>query len=1045
MSANPPTAVLIDGHSLAFRSYYAFAKSRSGGLKTSTGIPTSVCFGFLKSLLEVMDTQKPEYLAIAFDLGEPTFRHEADKNYKADRAEAPEDLIIDLVNLQELLTALNLTVITAPGYEADDILGTLAQKASAAGFRVKILSGDQDLFQLIDVEKGISVLHLAAGKGSTPKEFFSEEVKDKLGILPSQVVDYKALCGDKSDNIPGVRGIGEKTAVKLLNEYGCLAEIYASLDKIKGANQKKLVVGKAEAEHSQFMAKIEVNVPLNIDIEDCQVKRFSPSEIEPVLQRLELQHFLNQIPHLEQQFNGLAGINYLPEESESQQQEKSANTLVEVDSDDWFFSAEDTKAAQEQIPIKSEIKPQIIHTPEKLKELVNILKEQQNYETPVAWDTETTSLEPRDAELVGIGCCWGKKLEDVAYIPTGHKTGKNLDKATVLAALKPILESADYPKVFQNAKFDRLIFRCQGIRLAGVIFDTMLASYVLNPEAKHSLEKIYIRYLTDLGIKLQSYQDVVSKNQTIADLDIFKVAGYCGTQVVVTFQLVEKLRAELEKVDKNQPAEKSLHKLLLDVEQPLESVLAEMEYQGIRIDIEYLKKFSLQLKKDLDLIEKRAYQTVESKTLQEYLKTEMQKIESDSFTNQQELKKAISSPILKAYITKLPKEQRQDLEAIKKQINQAKTSDFLNLNSPSQLSEILFNILNQNQKKSRKIKTGYSTDVVVLEKLQAESQHHPLIDEILNHRTLYKLYSTYVEAIPKLVRTDTQRVHTNFNQTQTDTGRLSSSEPNLQNIPIGTEFSRQIRQAFLPKEDWLLVAADYSQIELRILAHLSQEPVLIEAYQNNQDVHTVTAKLLFEKEEITPDERRVGKTINFGVIYGMGAQKLARSVGMGVKESKQFLDRYKQQYSQVFAYLESLKKKAIAQGYVETILGRRRYFEFESKTLRDLKGKQPEEINLHELKLSQNDAQIFRAAANSPIQGSSADIIKIAMIRLNEILTNYQTKLLLQVHDELVFEVPPLEWEELQQVIKSTMENAVDLKVPLIVDIHAGKNWMETK
>ncbi|MEB3341747.1 DNA polymerase, partial [Okeania sp.] len=313
------------------------------------------------------------------------------------------------------------------------------------------------------------------------------------------------------------------------------------------------------------------------------------------------------------------------------------------------------------------------------------------------------------------------------------------------------------------------------------------------------------------------------------------------------------------------------------------------------------------------------------------------------------------------------------------------------------------------------------------------------------HRTLYKLFSTYVEAIPKLVRSDTQRVHTNFNQTQTDTGRLSSSEPNLQNIPVGTEFSRQIRQAFLPKKDWLLVAADYSQIELRILAHLSQEPVLIEAYQNNQDVHTVTAKLLFEKAKISPEERRVGKTINFGVIYGMGAQKLARSVKITVKESKEFLERYKQQYSQVFAYLDNLKKQAIAQGYVETILGRRRYFEFEAKTIRDLKGKKIEEINLQELKLGQNDAQILRAAANSPIQGSSADIIKIAMIKLHEILKNYQTKLLLQVHDELVFEVPPLESEELQKVIKSTMENAVTLKVPLIVDIHGGKNWMETK
>ena len=1045
MVNHSPIALFVDGHSLAFRSYYAFAKSRNGGLKTSTGIPTSICFGFLKSLLEVINTQKPEYLAIAFDLGKPTFRHEADKNYKADRPEPPEDLIIDLGNLQDLLKAFNLTVITAPGYEADDILGTLAKKASATGFKVKILSGDQDLFQLIDAEKGISVLHLPGGKGSIPQEFFPEEVKEKLGILPTQVVDYKALCGDKSDNIPGVRGIGQKTAVKLLNEYGCLSEIYASLEQIKGANKKKLVLGKTEAEHSQFMAKIEVNVPLNIDIEDCKFKKIYPSEIEPILQKLELQHFINKIPHLEQQFNSLVEVKSGLDESGIQQQEISQNTLVEIGSDDWFFSAEDTKVAKQQTSTKSKIKPQIVDTIEKLNKLVNILKEQKNPHIPVAWDTETTSLEPRDAELVGIGCCWGKNMEDVAYIPTGHKTDKNLDKVTVLESLKPVLESSEYPKVFQNSKFDRLVFRCQGIKLTGVFFDTMLASYVLNPEAKHSLEEIYIRYLRNVGINLQSYQDVVSKNQTIADLDILKVADYCGTQVWVTFQLVEKLRKELEKADKNKSTEKSLYRLLVDVEQPLEPVLAEMEFQGIRIDIEYLKKFSVQLKEDLEEIEKRAFKTVDSQVLQKYLQTEIHEIDFNSFSNQQELKKAISSPILKAYITKLLKEHRQNLENIESQINQVETRDLLNLNSPSQLSELLFRILNQNHKKSRRIKTGYSTDVVALEKLQTEPEHHPIIDEILNHRTLYKLFSTYVEAIPRLVRSDTQRVHTNFNQTQTDTGRLSSSEPNLQNIPIGTKFSRQIRQAFLPKKDWLLVAADYSQIELRILAHLSQEPVLIEAYKNNQDVHTVTAKLLFEKEEISSEERRVGKTINFGVIYGMGAQKLARSVKITVKESKQFLEKYKQQYSLVFAYLERLKKQAIAKGYVETILGRRRYFELESKTIRDLKDKEPEEINLQELKFSQNDAQILRSAANSPIQGSSADIIKIAMIRLNKILTNYQTKLLLQVHDELVFEVPPSELEKMQQLIKSTMENAVTLKVPLIVDIHGGKNWMETK
>lgn len=1017
VSANQaPIFILVDGHSLAFRSYFAFAKSRDGGLRTTTGIPTSVCFGFLKSLLEVMAAHDPQYMAIAFDLATPTFRHEADETYKAGRAETPEDFIPDIKNLQELLTYLNLPAITAPGFEADDVLGTLANKASAAGYQVKILTGDRDLFQLVETEKQISVLYLStdelrrSGKGKS-QQYGPEEVKAKLGILPEQVVDYKALCGDKSDNIPGVKGIGDKTALQLLEAYNSLDGIYAAIDEIKGATKKKLEEGKEAAYHSQRMATIVQDVPLEINLEDCQLIGFDESALIPMLEKLEFKTFLTKVKQIQKRFGGTlmdaesaasppspsfpgsASLENTPKESveNSKQDSRPTSDPTDENSEDKgldFYTPDETKADQERKKIAAEknklpIKPRIIQTIEQLNELVQLLETHTDKDSPVAWDTETTALEPRDAELVGIGCCWGTGEQDLAYIPTGHKTGTNLDKATVLNALRPILESESYPKALQNAKFDRLILRCQGIKLAGVCFDTMLASYVLDPEQKHNLDDLSIKYLHKPG-KSQKYNELVPKGKTIADLSIREVANYCGMDVHSTFQLVGKLRESLDQADKNAPSQKLLHRLLLDVEQPLEPVLAEMEYCGIRVDSAYLQELSQQLETRLAKLEENTYEAAGRK---------------------------------------------------------------FNLGSPKQLSEILLEkIPEQFQKKSRKTKTGYSTDAAVLDKLQGD---HPIVDDLLEHRTLSKLKSTYVDALPQLVRADTGRVHTDFNQAATGTGRLSSSNPNLQNIPIRTEFSRQIRKAFLPESGWLMVSADYSQIELRILAHLSQEPVLIEAYQNNRDVHTVTAQLLFEKEEITPDERRFGKTINFGVVYGMGAIKFGKSMGKSAADGKEFIKRFNQRYSKVFEYLEGVKKSAIALGYVTTILGRRRYLKFESQSILELQKNKtkPEEIHSDRLKsLSRDDAQSLRAAANAPIQGSSADIIKLAMIEVHKILENYQARLLLQVHDELIFEVPPDEWEELQPKIRTAMENALPLiSVPLIVDIHAGQNWMETK
>jgi len=958
-----PLVLLVDGHSLAFRSYYAFAKGRDGGLRTKTGIPTSVSFGFLKALLEVMAAEKPQYVAIAFDVKEKTFRHEADDTYKEGRPETPEDFLPDLENLQELLAALNLTILMAPGYEADDIIGTLARRASRDGMRVKILSGDRDLFQLVDDDQTITVLYLSTTYGKTappPKEFGSAEVKEKLGVAPAQVVDYKALCGDASDNIPGVRGIGEKTAVKLLNAYGSLAAIYANLEQIKGAERKKLEAGRDAAHHSQFLAQIHLDVPLDIDPSLCQLQGVDEARLIPLLEKLEFRSFLDKIQPLERQFLGEATAETAIVASSTPQPDEAGDT--------WFFSAADTAAAQTVKPVA--IQPQIIDTPEKLAELLQWLHTCTSPQNPVAWDTETTSLNPLEADLVGIGCGWGGEKSDMAYIPIGHHQGDNLDKTLVLEALRLILESADYPKALQNAKYDRLVLRHQGIHLAGVVFDTMLASYVLNPETTHNLTDLSLRHLNLLP---QSYTDLVPKGKTIADVAIASVADYCGTDVYTTWLLVEKLRHELEPFPK-------LQQLLRQVEVPLEPVLAEMEATGVRIDQDYLKQFSRSLEQDLAAIEQRAYESAGST---------------------------------------------------------------FNLASPKQLSELLFETLGLDKRKSKKTKSGgYSTDAATLEKLQGD---HPVVDAILESRTLSKLKSTYVDALPTMVKAD-GRVHTDFNQAVTATGRLSSSNPNLQNIPIRTAFSRQIRKAFIPQDGWLIAAADYSQIELRILAHLSQEPVLLETYQQNGDVHTLTARLLLDKTEISPEERRLAKIINFGVIYGMGAQRFAREAGVSNAEGKEFIDRFYQRYPKVFAYLQQMQRQAIAQGYVETILGRRRYFNFSSETLRRLRDTDPAAIDLEKLKLrDQYDAQSLRAAANAPIQGSSADIIKVAMVQLHELLKQYQARLLLQVHDELVFELPPQEWDALQPQITATMETAVSLSIPLKVDIHAGDNWMDAK
>ncbi|MCP9823643.1 DNA polymerase I [Cyanobium sp. L1E-Cus] len=1018
-----PLLLLIDGHSLAFRSFYAFAKGGEGGLSTKAGVPTSVTYGFLKALLDNCKGLKPNGLVVAFDTAEPTFRHEADAAYKAHRDVAPEHFFADLANLQQILAeSLDIPLAMAPGFEADDVLGTLANRAANAGWRVRILSGDRDLFQLVDDERDIAVLYMGGGpyaKNSGPSEIRREGVIAKLGVTPEEVVDLKALTGDSSDNIPGVKGVGPKTAINLLAAYDHVDGIYAALEALelagpkakdpkgvlKGALVDKLRADRDNAYRSRMLAEILIDIPLPSEPR-LELGAVKADALAGSLEELELYSLVKQVPNFAQLFSAVP-----PQPSEGSSPGSGTPSPATAQT---ATSGSPEANPPEEAPALPALKPQLVTSAEGLAALVQRLNGCTDPGRPVALDTETTSLNPFQAELVGVGVAWGDGPGELAYIPIGHHLPEQLPAqqsqasgdiqellkipsgtstesapggctsvqppqqiqqlplAAVLTALAPWLASASHSKALQNAKYDRLILLRHGLRLEGVVMDTMLADYLRDAGEKHGLDALAER---NFGFSPTSYSELVPKGANFAAVAIGAAALYCGMDVHLTWRLAQLLRRELTAMGA------ALPELLDQLELPLEPVLALMEATGIRVDTAYLGELSAELKITLDRLEGEA--------------------------------------------------------------KAAAGVDF-NLASPKQLGELLFDTLGLDRKKSRKTKTGWSTDATVLEKLETD---HPVVPLVLEHRTLSKLKSTYVDALPALMEPETGRVHTDFNQAVTATGRLSSSNPNLQNIPIRTEFSRRIRKAFLPQEGWSLISADYSQIELRILAHLSGEAVLVEAYRTGDDVHALTARLLLEKDTVTPDERRLGKTINFGVIYGMGAQRFARETGVSQADAKEFLGKYKQRYPKVFAFLELQERLALSRGYVETILGRRRPFHFDPNGLGRLRGKDPLEIDLEVARRGGMEAQQLRAAANAPIQGSSADIIKLAMVQLHRELEAAQlpARLLLQVHDELVLEAAPEALEAVLTLTRETMERAVALSVPLVVETGVGPNWMEAK
>ena len=966
-----PILLLVDGHSLAFRSFYAFSKGVDGGLTTKEGFPTSVTYGFLKSLLDNCKNISPEGVCITFDTEKPTFRHELDPNYKANRDVAPDVFFQDIEQLEIILKeSLNIPIFKFPGYEADDLLGTIANDASLKGWCVNILSGDRDLFQLVDDQKDIYVLYMGGGpysKSGNPILMNEIRVKDKLGVPPERVVDLKALTGDSSDNIPGIKGVGPKTAINLLSENDTLDGIYTALDRIQENNDKKYkgyikgsVIEKLKNDRynaylSRDLAQINTKVPLILS-DGYELKNINQELLSESLKKLELSTLLRQIDIFNATFSkGGFGKNNVDKDEEEEPKVSSKNKLENIEN---------------KIP---KIKVTVVDDFELLDKLLQRLDKTKEI---VSLDTETNSLNPIDAELVGIGLCLGEETDDLFYIPLGHQTNKGKPKQLtieeILSKLRTWIENPKKEKALQNSKFDRQIFFNHGIDLKGVTFDTLLADYLLNNQEKHGLSEISFRLF---GFRPPSFKETIGKNKDFSFVDIDEASIYCGYDVFLTYKIVNifKERFSKEKVE--------LIKLFEEIELPLEPVLSQMEMNGITIDTPYLDKLSKELKSTLEDIEDKVYELAEEN---------------------------------------------------------------FNLSSPKQLGEILFEKLNLDKKKSRKTKTGWSTDAVVLERLVDE---HEIIQHLIKHRTLSKLLSTYIDALPNLINEKTGRVHTNFNQAATTTGRLSSSNPNLQNIPVRTEFSRRIRKAFLPEKGWKLLSADYSQIELRILAHLADEEILINAFHKNDDIHSLTARLIFDKEKISSDERRVGKTINFGVIYGMGIKKFARSTGVSAIEAKEFLTKYKERYSKIFKFLELQERLALSKGYVKTIFGRKREFKFDKNGLGRLIGKDPYDIDLQSARKAGMEAQLLRAAANAPIQGSSADIIKIAMVQINKkfIEMNVPAKMLLQVHDELLFEFEPEAFEVTEKLVKNTMEDCVKLNVPLLVDIGIGDNWMETK
>ncbi|MDY0131502.1 MAG: DNA polymerase I [Desulforegulaceae bacterium] len=879
------TIYLVDGTAYIYRNYHAIRN-----LSTKEGFPTNAIFGFTRTLINLLKEKTPQYIGVCFDARGKTFRNEIYDDYKANRPEMPKELALQIDGVKKTVSALSIPWFEKQGFEADDLLGTMAKKAEAQGFKAVIVTGDKDLSQLIN--ENISIYD-----PMKKIEITFDSFKETNGFSPDFLTQAMGLSGDASDNIPGVKGVGIKTAAKLIKEYKTLEKIYENINKIKG---KKLVenleINKENAFLSRKLVEINCEVPFDFDLDELIKKEPKKEELANLFKEYEFKNLQRE---------------FLEHTNQSENSYKCLNEINQI------------------------------------KEVVKKIQNTKFF----AFDTETTSPNPVEAELAGISLAFSN--EDIYYIPIKHENTKTVSLKEVQDTLKEIFIDESILKIAQNLKYDLIVLKTHGIEIKGKTFDTMLAAYLLSPGSRsHNLNDLALEYLNH---KMIDFKDIVNKGQTFDKADFDKAFVYACEDSEITLKLYKILKTRLE--------EKNLFELLEKIEMPLVPVLAEMEIKGIFIDKDKLVEMSTAFEKELIQIEKDTFETA---------------------------------------------------------------GEEFNMNSSKQLGEILFEKLNLPPKKKTKKKTGYSTDMSVLEDL---SQIHPLPELILRHRELSKLKSTYTDALVSLINKKTGRIHTSFNQTITATGRLSSSNPNLQNIPIRTEKGRKIREAFIPKKGWILLAADYSQIELRLLAHFSKDPLLIEAFKNDQDIHSKTAEEVFQTLPgmINDDLRRQAKAINFGIIYGMGAFKLAGELGISRKMAQTYIDNYFSRYKKVYEFIESAKEQVRKTGHSTTILGRTRIIE---------------EIN------STNKNKIMmaeRIAVNTKIQGSAADILKLSMIKTAELLkeNKMETNLLLTVHDELVFELPPHEKKEAEEILKASMEKIIKLDVPLKINIASGKNWSE--
>ncbi len=925
----PETLYLIDGHALAYRTYYALTAggSQVGRWATSHGEPTAGVYGFTSVLLRILDQERPDYLAVAFDTGK-TFRDELFSEYKATREKMPEDLAIQIERIRELVDTFNIPRLEIEGFEADDVLGSVAREAAQAGLGVKIITGDRDLLQLVDKRIYVS---LPAGRSlSDSKDFTPEEVEALLGIRPEQVVDFKALVGDKSDNIPGVRGIGEKTAVNLLKQYGTLENIYAHLDELPVGIRKKLEEGREDAFLSRQLALIVTDLKIPLDLEKARVDNFNPRAVEELFRELEFRSLMKRLIEISES---------LGKGDPDRGQQLS------------LFGAERSSDLQLEAP--TGVPAQIVRTPVELEELKKRLLAADR----IAFDTETTSTDQMRADLVGISL----SVEEGAgyYIPVGHRSdpGPQLSIDQTLESLRKPLTDPKIPKVGHNLKYDFMLLARNGLRAAPLAFDTMIAEWLRDPTSRNlGLKNLaWVR----LGIRMTEIEDLIGKGKkqiTMADVPVELAAAYAATDAEVVLRLMPLLEEDLEAC--------AAMRLFAEIEMPLIEVLADMEMTGIALDIGYLKSMSQELQARLDEISARIFE-------------------------------AVGEPF--------------------------------NLNSPQQLSVALFERLGlRPPDRTRRTSSGhFSTSASVLEALRGQ---HPVMDGILEYRELSKLKSTYLDALPQQVNPETGRVHTSYNQTGSVTGRIASSDPNLQNIPIRTELGRRVRHAFVAEAGWQLLAVDYSQVELRIVAHIAQDEAMLAAFRAGQDIHAATAAAIYGVpiEQVTPEQRRHAKAINFGLIYGMSPYGLTRTTDLTLAEAEDFVAAYFERFPGVKRYLDETRKMAAEQEYVETLLGRRRYFP-------GLKNRSNANIRNRE----------EREAINAPIQGTAADIMKLAMIRVADRLeeAGLAARMLLQVHDELVLEVPEGEVKTTARLVKQTMESAYELRAPLRADARVGSNW----